>query len=76
MLLQWQEDGRLCWAQLCHGQGVMQDEVTVNPWSESSKLQGLQPRGSVSRASRARLQEQLQIIFMGDNKNVLPHNQH
>ena len=37
--------------------------------------------GSVSRASTAQPKvasgvEQLQIIFMGDNKNVLPHNQH
>lgn len=64
---------------------MLREEVILNQsqqWSETSKLQGSGALpGSTSSASTALPKvasgvEQLQIIFMGDNKNVLPHNQH
>lgn len=55
------------------------DIKSLEPWSGPSKPQGpVALTGGVSTAlpKVASGVEQLQIIFMGDNKNVLPHNQH
>lgn len=75
----------LPWAVFYRGPAVLQEEVPwkrQQHWAETRRLRGCAALGgSVSGASTARPKvasgvEQLQIIFMGDNKNVLPHNQH
>lgn len=52
------------------------DIKSLQPWSGPSKPQGPVAPISTALPKVASGVERLQIIFMGDNKNVLPHNQH